>query len=132
MPAGVYEATGIDGEGEFRLVVGPVPGEDGAAASAAFPAAEHDSAAMDQIAWILEHHTEHEPLTEVLHRVNEHVSATGRTGALPSDLGGVEPSSRLERGVLLGDILAEREQQLDSDREGPQRSAPGRGIGRDL
>lgn len=132
MPAGVYEATGIDGEGEFRLVVGPVPGEDGATASAAFPAAEHDSTAMNQIAWILEHHTEREPLTEVLYRVNEHVTATGRTGALPPDLGGVEPASRLERGVLIGDLLAEREQQLDSEREGPQRPAPGREIERDL
>lgn len=132
MPAGVYKATSIDGDGEFRLVVGPVPGEDGATASAAFPAAEHDSTAMNQIAWILEHHTEHEPMTEVLHRVNAHVIATGRTGALPSDLGVVEPASRLERGVLLGDLLAEREQQLDSDREGPQRLDPGREIGRDL
>ncbi|WP_146120099.1 hypothetical protein [Leucobacter massiliensis] len=132
MPAGVYEASGIDGEGEFRLVVGPVPGDDGATASAAFPAAEHDSTAMNQIAWILEHHTEHEPLTEVLHRVNEHVTATGRTGALPSDLGGVEHASRLERGVLLSDLLAEREQQLDSDRDGPEQSDPGRGVGRDL
>ncbi len=132
MPAGVYEATGIDGEGEFRLVVGPVPGEEGTTASAAFPAAEHDSTAMDQIAWILEHHTEHEPLTDVLHRVNAHVTATGRTGALPSVLGGVEPTSRLERGMLLSDLLAEREQQLDSYRQRPQRSAPGRGIGRDL
>jgi len=132
MPAGVYEATGIDGGGEFRLVVGPVPGEDGATASAAFPAAEHDSAAMNQIAWILEHHNEHESPAEVLHRVNAHVIATGRTGALPSDVGGVEPASRLERGVLLSNLLAEREQQLDSDREGPKQADPGRGVGRDL
>lgn len=132
MPAGVYEATGIDGEGEFRLVVGPVPGGDGATASAAFPAAGHDSAALNQIAWILEHHTEHEPPAGVLHRVNAHVLATGRTGALPSDVGGVEPASRLERGVLLSDLLAEREQQLDSDREGPEQADPGRGTGRDL
>ena len=132
MPAGVYEATGFDGEGEFRLVVGPVPGGGGATASAAFPATEHDSAAMNQIAWILEHHTEHEPPAGVLHRVNAHVIATGRTGALPSDLGGVEPASRLGRGVLLSDLLAEREQQLDSEREWPKQSDPGRGIGRDL
>lgn len=132
MPAGVYEATGIDGEGAFRLVVGPVPGEDEVTASAAFPAAEHDSAAMNQIAWILEHHTEHEPPASVLHRVNAHVIATGRTGALTSEVGGVEPASRLERGVLLSDLLAEREQQLDSDREGPERPDPGRGVGRDL
>lgn len=132
MPAGVYEATGIDGEGVFRLVVGPVPGGDGATASAAFPAAEHDSAAMNQIAWILEHHTEHEPPAEVLHRVNAHVITTGRTGTLPSELGGVEPASRLERGMLLSDLLAEREQHLASDREGPDRADPGWGVGRDL
>lgn len=132
MPAGVYEATGFDGEGEFRLVVGPVPGGDGMTASAAFPATEHDCAAMNQIAWILEHHTDHEPSAGVLHRVNAHVLATGRTGALPSDLGGVEPTSRLERGALLSDLLAEREQQLDSDREGPEQADPGRGVGRDL
>lgn len=132
MPAGVYEATGFDGDGEFRLVVGPVPGGDGATASAAFPAAEHDTAVMNQIAWILEHHTEHEPPAGVLHRVNAHVIATGRTGALPSDLGGVESASRLERGVLLSDLLAEREQQLDSDREGPEQADPGLGVGRDL
>lgn len=132
MPPGVYEATGIDGEGEFRLVVGPVPGEDGATASAAFPAAEHDSAAMNQIAWVLEHHTEHEQPASVLHRVNAHIIATGRTGALPSELGGVEPASRLERGALLSDLLAKREQQLDSDRERPEPPEPGRGVGRDF
>lgn len=101
-------------------------------ASAAFPATEHDSAALNQIAWILEHHTDQEPPARVLHRVNAHVIATGRTGALPSDLGGVESASRLERGMLLSDLLVEREQQLDSNREGPEQSDPGRGVGRDF
>lgn len=132
MPAGVYEATGIDGEGEYRLIVGPVPNEEGVTASAAFPRSEHDSAVLNEIAWILEQHTEQQPPAEVLRQVNDRVIGTGRTGALLADLGGAAPVTRLERGMLLSELLAEREQQLGNDLGGPQPPTPGRGIGRDL
>lgn len=132
VPAGVYAATGIDGEGDFRLIVGPVPGTAGATASAAFPHAEHDSAVLNGIAWILEQHTEQQPPAEVLRQVNDRVISTGRTGALVTDLGHAEPMTRLERGVLLSEFLAEREQQLDPGPDDPERPSPDAGLGRNL
>ena len=58
VPAGVYAATGIDGEGDFRLIVGPVPGTAGATASAAFSSRGARQCVLNGIAWILEQHTE--------------------------------------------------------------------------
>lgn len=66
MPPGVYDATGIDGEGQFRLVVGRSPIGDGVTASAAFPPAAHDSAVVNEIARILEQETEQHDAAEVL------------------------------------------------------------------
>lgn len=130
---GVYDATGIDGEGQFRLVVGRAPVDDGVTASAAFPPAEHDSAVVNGIARILEQDTEqHNPVT-VLERINTAVIATGRTGAAPGDIRGPEQAlTRLERGALLSELLAEREQHLDTDPESPEPPSPGRGSGRSL
>lgn len=132
MPAGVYEATGIDEKGEFRLVVGSVPGTEGVTASAAFPRSEHDGAVLNEIAWILEQHTEQQTPAEVLRQVNDRVIGTGRTGALPTDLGSSAPATRLEQGMLLSELLAEREQQLENDAERPEPPSSCRGIGRDL
>ncbi|RLP68771.1 hypothetical protein D9V30_09440 [Mycetocola reblochoni] len=83
MPPGVYDATGIDGEGQFRLVVGRSPIGDGVTASAAFPPAAHDSAVVNEIARILEQETEQHDAAEVLDRINAAVLDTGRTAAAP-------------------------------------------------
>lgn len=130
---GVYDATGIDGEGQFRLVVGHLPVGEGVTASAAFPPAEHDSAVVNEITRILEQDTEqHHPAT-VLHRINTAVLETGRTAATPGDIRPVEQAlTRLERGALLSELLAEREQHLDTDPDGPEPPTPGRGPGRSL
>ncbi|QUY61533.1 hypothetical protein [Gulosibacter molinativorax] len=133
MPPGVYDATGINGEGQFRLVVGRVPVGDEVTASAAFPPAEHDSAVVNKIARILEQDTEqHDPAT-VLERINAAVLETGRTAATPSDIRSPEQAlTRLERGALLSELLAEREQHLDTDPDGPERPTSDRGPGRSL
>lgn len=133
LPPGVYEATGPEGTGEFRLVVGSVPAGDDVTASAAFPVAEHDSAVLGEIARILEHDTElHDPQA-VLARVNAAIERTGRIGALPADLDHApEPLTRLERGTLLNELLAEREQHLDTPSDGPEPRSPGTGPERNL
>ncbi|WP_029153970.1 hypothetical protein [Microbacterium gubbeenense] len=130
---GVYDATGLDGEGRFRLVVGRAPIGDGVTASAAFPPAEHDSAVVNEIARILEQDTEqHNPAT-VLDRINAAVLGTGRTAATPSDIHPPEQAlTSLERGALLSELLAEREQHLDTDPDGPERPTPGRDPRRNL
>lgn len=121
IPPGVYDAVGRDGTGEFRVVVGRVPLGDGVTASAAFPPAEHDSAVVNEIARVLEEDAELYPATTLLERVNAAVLSTGRTGAGPGALGRVvEPPTRLERGVTLGELLAEREAQLNADRDDPE------------
>jgi hypothetical protein len=133
LPSGVYEATGPDGTGEFRLVVGPIPGSEGVTASAAFPPLEHDSAALSEIARILEHDTEIADPATVLAHINETVTGTGRIGALPSDLARTpEPLTRIERGVLLSELLAEREQHLNPPADGPEPHAPETGPERNL
>lgn len=105
---GVYPATGLDGTGEFRLVVGRV-GATGTA-SAAFPPAEHDSTILNQIARALEDAADAGPedvdLREVLDRIDTLVGSTGRA------VGG---GTLIERGALLSELLAEREQRLHPD-----------------
>lgn len=133
MPPGVYDATGIDGEGQFRLVVGRVPVGDGVTASAAFPAVEHDSAVVNEIARILEQDSAQHNPAEVLDRINTAVLATGRTGAAPGDLRPPDQTlTRLDRGALLNELLAEREQHLSTDPDGPEPPSPGRDSGRTL
>ena len=70
VPPGVYDAVGLEGTGEFRVVVGRMPVGDGMTASAAFSPVEHDSAVLNEIARILEHNTEHHAPDEVLRQVN--------------------------------------------------------------
>ncbi|MGO1809711.1 MAG: hypothetical protein ACTHZN_03855 [Canibacter sp.] len=135
VPPGVYDAVGLEGTGEFRVVVGRMPVGDGMTASAAFSPVEHDSAVLNEIARILEHNTEHHAPDEVLRQVNAQVLTTGRIGAAPEHSSGVSPEppmTRLEQGVLLSEFLADREQHLDPDPEDPERPSPDTGIGRDL
>ncbi|TQL85498.1 hypothetical protein [Microbacterium saperdae] len=133
MPPGVYDATGYDGEGQFRLIVGQVPVGDGVTASAAFPPAEHDSAVVNEIARILEQDTEQYDPATILDRINAAVLGTGRTAATPSDIHPPEQAlTSLERGALLSELLAEREQHLDTDPDDPEPPSPGRGFGRSL
>lgn len=133
MPPGVYDATGIDGEGQFRLIVGRVPVGDGVTASAAFPPVEHDSAVVNEITRILEQDTEQHNPAEVLDRINTAVLATGRTGAAPEDIHPPDQTlTRLERGTRLNELLAERAQHLSTDPDGPEPPFPGRDSGRSL
>ncbi|RCS63143.1 MULTISPECIES: hypothetical protein [Microbacteriaceae] len=133
MPPGVYDATGYDGEGQFRLVVGRVPVGDGVTASAAFPPAEHDSVVVNEIARILEQDTEQHNTAEILDRINAAVLETGRTAATPSDIRAPgQALTMLERGALLSELLAEREQHLSMDPDGPEPPCPDRGSGRSL
>jgi len=107
IPPGVYPATGAEGQGEFRVVVGRSPIGGTVTASAAFPPAEHDSTVLNQIARILEHGVEHANPQELLTRIDVLVTATGRPA------GGSQ--TMLERGAMLGDLLSQREQQLRPD-----------------
>jgi hypothetical protein len=120
---GVYNATGPDGQGEFRLVVGPVPNGRERTASAAFTPAEHDSTVVNKIARILEQHTENHTPAEVLAQINQAILHTGRTGMLTPQP--AEPPTLLERGGLLSDLLAERERRLSPEPDDPDRPAPG-------
>lgn len=121
---GVYAAIGLDGNGEFRLVIGPVPIGHERTASAAFPPAEHDSTVVNEIARILEQRTESHTPDEVLAQVNQAVLRTGRTGMLTP--GPVEPPTLLERGGLLSELLAERERDLSAGLDGPEPPETGR------
>lgn len=135
VPPGVYDATGIDGRGEFRLVVGRAPVGDTTTASAAFPPREHDSATLNEVARILEQDTEqHDPAT-VLQQVNAAILRTGRTGATPADFRDATseiPLTKLERGVPLGELLTDREQHLAPGPDDPEPPSSGRGPGRHL
>ena len=135
IPPGVYDAEGLDGAGEFRVVLGRMPIGEGTTASAAFPPVEHDSATLNEVARIIEQHTEQHDAAAVLRQVNAAVLRTGRTGVTPanfSDATSEVPLTRLERGVLLGDLLADREQHLGSGPEDPESPSTDRHPGRHL
>ena len=135
VPLGVYDATGIDGRGEFRVVVGRAPVGDTTTASAAFPSVEHDSATLNEVARILKQDTEKHDHTTVLQQVNAAILRTGRAGATPADFSDAAtepPLTKLERGVLLGDFLADREQHLRPSPGDPERPSPEHGLGRNL
>lgn len=135
VPPGVYDATGVDGHGEFRVVVGRAQVGDTTTASAAFPPVEHDSATLNEVARILEQDIEqHDPAT-VLQQVNAAILRTGRPGAAPADFGdgaSEPPLTRLERGVLLGEFLTDREQHLGPGPNDPEPPSPEHGPGRYL
>lgn len=123
LPPGVYDATGADGQGEFRVVVGRAPVGNSVTASAAFPPVEHDSTVLNEVARILEQDTEHYEPGPVLQRVNAAILSTGRTGAAPTTTAAViedPPLTRLERGLLLSDFLTEREGHLDTGPDDPE------------
>lgn len=132
---GVYDATGSDGQGEFRVVVGRAPIGDSVTASAAFPPAEHDSAVLNEVARLLEQYADNPDPMVGLERVNTLVLSTGRMGAPPASPSAAamqSPLTRLERGVLLSDLLADRGQQLDPDHDGPERPTTEPGPRRNL
>lgn len=127
---GVYQATGTDGQGEFRVVVGRSPVGNTATASAAFPPAEHDSTVLNQIARVLEEaaqaDSDHDfnyvlpdtALRRVVERIDTLVAATGRTAG--------DGGALIERGALLSDLLAQRAQSLHPDENRRQgRDQPG-------
>lgn len=120
---GVYQASGMDGQGEFRVVVGRSPIGNTGTASAAFPPAEHDSTILNRIARVLEEAVQPGPeddvdgeipdegLREVVERIDTLVTATGRTAG--------DGGTLIERGALLSDLLARREQSLRPDEYRP-------------
>ena len=112
IPPGVYPATGTDGQGEFRVVVGPSRVGDVTMASAAFPPAEQDSMVLNQIAGVLEDAGERGNIGQVLARIDGLVAGTGRV------TGGGE--TLIERGALLSELLADRERQVRPDPGGTQ------------
>lgn len=116
MPPGVFEATGADGRGEFRVVVGRTTIGPEGTASAAFPPAEHDSAVLNEISHMLETTPQQTPAQQLLQQVNHLVTGTGRAGQDSVD-------TMLERGALLGDLLAQRGRELGGQ-ERPQRPGP--------
>lgn len=122
IPPGVYPASGTSGQGQFRVVVGRTTVGAEGTASAAFPPAEHDSAVLDRIAQALEGAPENADPDAVLARIDTLVESTGRFGQGSETL--------LERGALLNQLLAEREQRLHPDRDRP--STPGQPGGPDL
>lgn len=117
VPPGVFEATGVDGRGEFRVVVGRTTIGTEPTVSAAFPPAEHDSIVLSEISHALETAPQQTPPQELLEQVNQLVTGTGRAGQDGAD-------TMLERGALLDNLLAQRNRELDGQ-ERPQRPAPG-------
>lgn len=119
IPPGAFEATNLDGQGEFRVVVGrsPVGGEP--TASAAFPPAEHDSQVLGQLSRILETAPEEATSQELLQQVSALVESTGREGWDPD-------STMLERGALLSDLLAQRDRKLGQPPVDQPRTPDGR------
>ncbi|MEX3510662.1 hypothetical protein VVR84_14070 [Kocuria carniphila] len=115
--AGVYPATGANNLGEVRVVVGRTGVVGTPTASAAFPAAEHDTHVLDEIGRVLEHAPEHASADRLLSRINALVTSTGREAQ------GVE-ETMIERGGLLSDLLARRSRDLP-DTETPPRRRPG-------
>lgn len=113
IPPGVYPASGVGGQGEFRVVVGRTTIGTEGTASAAFPPAEHDSTVLDRIARTLEGAPETADPGSVLARVDTLVESTGRAWR-----GG---ETLMEHGALLSELLAEREQHLHPDRDRPHR-----------
>lgn len=135
IPPGVYDAVGLEGTGEFRVVVGRMPVGKGGTASAAFSPVEQDSAVLNEVARILEQNSEQYEPAEVLEQVNAAIVSTGRIGAAPEPFGGASPGravTRLEQGVLLSEFLTEREQHLDTGPDDPERPTPGTGFSRNL
>lgn len=131
LPPGIYDATGQAGVGEYRVVVGRMPG--GETTSAAFPPVEHDSATLNAISRVLERDTRGTELVELLAHINALVVGTGRTGVDPADITPAQvPLTRLEQGVMLSDLLAERAQHLNPQEESPTQGLPKLGPGRDL
>ena len=114
IPPGVYQATGTEGQGDFRVVVGPSTVGNQQSASAAFPPAEHDAAVVNRTARVLEDHADTADLDpeEVLARIDTLVAETGRI------TGGSE--TLIARGALLSDLLARREERLNPDDKGPK------------
>lgn len=123
IPPGTYRATGMDGAGKFRLVVGRCRIGDTMTASAAFPPAEHDSAILNQIARVLEDASEElaDPQM-VLMTIDTLVTSTGRVGGGGETLTGP--------GALLSELLTDREQQIGPEERdsagGPYPDGPGR------
>lgn len=119
IPPGVYPATGLDTEGEFRVVVGRCQVGDTVMASAAFPSAEHDSAVMDKISRTLTCSAEPAPAAQVLAQITELVASTGRIYHEPGTLVGQDAS--------LPELLTEREHQLGPDPSNPDETTMVRG-----
>lgn len=112
---GSYRATGMDDQGEFRVVVGFCRVGETMTASAAFPPAEHDSAILNQIARVLEDSSEEQAdPASVLAKIDTLVTATGRTGGGSGTL--------IELDTVLREVITDREQEL-----GPGQPDIGRG-----
>lgn len=113
---GIYPATGLDGEGQFRVVVSPTSSGSESGASAAFPPAEHDSRILDQIGHLLEHAPEQPDSGQLMADISTLVVSTGRIGLDPDQMTGP--------GGPVGDVLGDRAHEMGDD--DPPQPEPGR------
>ncbi len=116
--SGLYEATGLDGTGQYRLVVAHAPVGDTTTASAAFSVSEHDTATLDKIAALLRQLDTGTRADRVLTAINQVVADTGRDGADLDTLTGAP--TLLQRGVTMRDLLTRREHDITPGEPGPR------------
>lgn len=120
LPAGVYEAATLFGDEPVRLVIGPA-GRHNQLASTAFPRGDHDGAVLDEIARTMRA----VPDEALRDRISAVLATVGRDGSQIR-----QPTTRLEQGVLLSELLRERHERLTGDErpdfDGP--ASPARGT----
>lgn len=122
LPAGVYEAATLFGDEPVRPVVGSA-GRRNQLASTALPRGDHDGAVLDEIARTMQA----VPDEALRDRISAVLAAVGRDGSQIR-----QPTTRLEQGVLLSELLRERHERLTGDErpdfDGP--ASPARGTER--
>lgn len=105
LPAGVYDATTLSGDEPARLVVGPA-GRHNALHSAAFLRGDHHESVINEIALA----ARAVPDQELRARLEGILATVGRTAERI-----IVPTTRLEHGILLNELLRQRRERLGSD-----------------
>lgn len=124
IPAGVYDAAGADGHGYLRVVVGPARVGSRATASAAFVPADHDTAAMNEIAAVLDRMAAGASPLRAVEAINQIVMSSGRPGFDPTGRRAAHEGN--ERAPTLEQMLARREHSIRpvGAGAGPDEAAP--------
>ncbi|UNX53566.1 hypothetical protein MF406_11260 [Georgenia sp. TF02-10] len=131
IPAGVYDATGADGQGQLWVVVGSAPSGKTLTASAAFAhaGADRDAMAMNQISAVLDRLEVGASALRALDAISQIVVSSGRPGFDVHGRGVAHAPH--EHRASLGDLLARRERNVDDDAPHPgsgRSDAPGRSL----